>query len=235
MELALSRGAAYVLCALRAAGYEAYVVGGCVRDSLLGRRPGDWDVTTSALPEETKAVFSGAPVIGTGVRHGTVAVLVGGEPVEITTYRVDGPYSDGRRPDSVAFTRSLREDLARRDFTVNAMAWSPETGLVDPFGGADDLRGKSIRCVGDPARRFQEDALRILRALRFSSSLGFSIEPETAAALRADRARLGKVSAERIAAELVKLVCGAGAPRVLREFPEAVSYTHLTLPTNSLV
>ena len=168
MELALSRGAAYVLCALRAAGYEAYVVGGCVRDSLLGRRPGDWDVTTSALPEETKAVFSGAPVIETGVRHGTVAVLVGGEPVEITTYRVDGPYSDGRRPDSVAFTRSLQEDLARRDFTVNAMAWSPGTGLVDPFGGVDDLRGKSIRCVGDPARRFQEDALRILRALRFS-------------------------------------------------------------------
>ena len=223
MELALSRGAAYVLCALRAAGYEAYVVGGCVRDSLLGRRPGDWDVTTSALPEETKAVFSGAPVIETGVRHGTVAVLVDGEPGEITTYRVDGPYSDGRRPDSVAFTRSLQEDLARRDFTVNAMAWSPGTGLVDPFGGADDLRGKSIRCVGDPARRFQEDALRILRALRFSSSLGFSIEAETAAALRADRARLEKVSAERIAAELVKLVCGAGAPRVLREFPEVVA------------
>ena len=148
MELVLPRSAASVLQALRAAGYEAYVVGGCVRDSLLGRRPGDWDVTTSALPEETKAVFSGAPVIETGVRHGTVAVLVGGEPIEITTYRVDGPYSDGRRPDSVAFTRSLREDLARRDFTVNAMAWSPETGLVDPFGGAGDLRGKI-----DPLRR----------------------------------------------------------------------------------
>lgn len=223
MELALSRGAAYVLCALRAAGYEAYVVGGCVRDSLLGRMPGDWDVTTSALPEETKAVFSGMPVIGTGVRHGTVAVLVGGVPVEVTTYRVDGPYSDGRRPDSVAFTRSLREDLARRDFTVNAMAWAPETGLVDPFDGREDLERRVIRCVGDPARRFGEDALRILRALRFSASLGFSIEPETAAALRAARARLAKVSAERIAAELVKLVCGDRAPAVLREFPEVIA------------
>ena len=203
MELALPCGAAYVLRALRAAGHEAYVVGGCVRDSLLGRVPVDWDVTTSALPEETKAVFSGAPVIETGIRHGTVTVLVDGEPVEITTYRVDGPYSDGRRPDSVAFTRSLREDLARRDFTVNAMAWSPETGLADPFGGADDLRGGVIRSVGDPARRFQEDALRILRALRFSAALGFSVEVKTAGALRAGRALLGKVSAERITAELV--------------------------------
>lgn len=223
MELTLPCGAAYVLRALRAAGHEAYVVGGCVRDSLLGRVPVDWDVTTSALPEETKAVFSGAPVIETGIRHGTVTVLVDGEPVEITTYRVDGPYSDGRRPDSVAFTRSLREDLARRDFTVNAMAWSPETGLADPFGGADDLRGRVIRCVGDPARRFGEDALRILRALRFSAALGFSVEAKTAGALRAGRALLGRVSAERIAAELVKLVCGENAPAVLRAFPEVIA------------
>lgn len=223
MDLTLSRGAAFVLRALHDAGFEAYVVGGCVRDSLLGRLPGDWDVTTSALPEETKTALADLPVIETGLRHGTVTAVVAGEPVEVTTFRVDGPYSDGRRPDTVAFTRNLTDDLARRDFTVNAMAWSSEAGLADPFGGREDLRRRVIRCVGEPARRFGEDALRILRALRFSAALGFAVEPGTAAALREGRARLAGVSAERVAAELSKLACGENAPAVLREFPEVIA------------
>ena len=205
------------LSRLNAAGFAAYAVGGCIRDLLMGRTPGDYDVATSALPEETAAVFAGERVIETGLKHGTVTVLLDGEPLEITTFRIDGDYSDSRHPDAVAFTRSLREDLARRDFTMNAVAWNPAEGLRDPFGGAEDIRAQVIRCVGDPAARFREDALRILRCLRFSAVLGFSIDPATAAAARENRELLSRISAERVAAELKKLVCGADVRRVVLE------------------
>lgn len=210
------------LSRLRAAGYQAYLVGGCVRDALRGVAPTDFDLTTSARPEETEAVFAGERLIETGLRHGTVTVLLEGLPLEITTFRVDGTYSDARRPDAVRFTPSLTEDLARRDFTVNAMAWSPETGVVDPFGGQADLAAGLIRCVGDPERRFTEDALRILRALRFSATLDFALDGRTAEALRRLAPRLEKVSAERSFSELCKLICGPGAKRVLLDFPEVL-------------
>lgn len=203
------------LSRLEEAGHAAFAVGGCVRDSLMGRVPGDYDVATSALPEQTAAVFAGERVIETGIRHGTVTVLLSGHPLEITTFRIDGAYSDARHPDAVQFTPSLKEDLARRDFTMNAMAWSPRTGLADPFGGAADVERRVIRCVGDPSARFREDALRILRCVRFSAVLGFSIDPATAAAARENRALLERVSAERIAAELKKLVCGPDVRRVV--------------------
>lgn len=200
---------------LNAAGFDAWLVGGCVRDSLMGRVPEDYDVTTSAPPEQTEAVFAGERLIETGLKHGTVTVLLDGSPLEITTYRRDGGYSDHRHPDEVLFTPRLEDDLARRDFTVNAMAWNPTDGLVDCFGGQKDLADGIIRCVGDPERRFDEDALRILRALRFSSVLGFALEPETLRAARAKKDSLSLVSRERIAAELVKLLCGLDVVRVL--------------------
>ncbi|MDY3281371.1 CCA tRNA nucleotidyltransferase [Dysosmobacter sp.] len=210
-----------VLTKLRSAGREAYCVGGCVRDLLLGRRPGDWDVTTSALPEETMALF-GDRAVPTGLRHGTVTVRTEQRPVEITTYRCDGVYADHRHPEQVTFTRSLEEDLRRRDFTVNAMALS-ETGEVrDPFGGREDLEGKMLRCVGDPDRRFDEDALRMLRGLRFAAVLDFAVHPATADSIRRNATLLKEVAAERIRVELEKLLVGPGAARVLRQFPEVV-------------
>lgn len=209
-----------VMRKLNDAGYEAYIVGGCVRDALMGATPHDYDITTSALPEETESVFSGWRVIETGLKHGTVTVLSDGEPVEITTYRIDGEYLDGRHPEKVSFSRSLKDDLSRRDFTVNGMAYSPTLGFVDIYGGQEDICDRVIRCIGDPEKRFGEDALRILRALRFSAVLGFSIEEETAAAVKRLCGTLSKVSAERIFAELKKLLCGKDAERVLREFPE---------------
>lgn len=206
------------LSRLEAAGYAAYLVGGCVRDSLLGRTPGDWDITSSALPEQTEAVFAGERVIETGLKHGTVTVLLDDLPLEITTFRRESGYADHRHPDAVVFTPSLEEDLSRRDFTVNAMAWSPVRGLADPFGGRADLEKGIIRCVGDPEQRFGEDALRILRALRFSAQLDFAIDPDTAAAALALRQTLELVSRERIAAELTKLLCGPAARRVITTF-----------------
>lgn len=214
-ELSLPAPVETALRRLRDAGFSAYIVGGCVRDALLGKTPSDYDITTSALPEETATVFAGERVIETGVRHGTVTVLLGGMPLEITAFRVDGAYSDGRHPDAVSFTRSLREDLARRDFTMNAIAYHPEEGLVDCFGGQADIAAGIIRCVGTPETRFKEDALRILRAVRFSSVLGFSVEAATAQAAHACRALLTQVSAERVAAELQKLLCGKHVRAVL--------------------
>ncbi len=208
-----------VLKTLEAAGHEAWCVGGCVRDALLGRRPEDWDVTASAPPEETLAVF-GSLAEPTGLKHGTVTVKTPGGPVEVTTYRIDGAYRDHRRPESVTFTRSVDEDLARRDFTVNAMAWNLRGELRDPFGGREDLRRRVLRCVGEPDRRFQEDALRILRGLRFAAALGFAIEAETAAALRRNREGLEDVAPERIQTEFFKLLPGETAAAVLREYPE---------------
>lgn len=209
-----------ILAQLELAGYEAFIVGGCVRDSLMGIQPHDFDITTSALPEETMAVFAEFKVIPTGLKHGTVTVLADGEPVEITTYRVDGDYADGRHPDKVQFTRSLSEDVARRDFTMNGIAYSPKRGLFDEFGGAEDIRRGLIRCIGEPDKRFSEDALRILRALRFSAVLGFEIEQHTADSIKRNRGLLKNVSGERILAELSKLLCGRNCGEVLRGYTE---------------
>ena len=203
---------------LQSAGFEAYAVGGCVRDSLLGKIPNDWDITTSAKPEDMKSVFADFHCIDTGIKHGTVTVVIDGEPLEITTFRLDGEYEDNRHPKSVTFTSDLGADLGRRDFTVNAMAYSKMTGTVDLFGGQNDLKNKIIRCVGDTDRRFNEDALRILRALRFASALDFEIEEKTAQSLLKNCALLGNISEERIAKELLKLVCGKGARRILTDF-----------------
>ncbi len=199
---------------LEAAGYEAVAVGGCVRDWRMGRVPSDYDLATDAPPEAVRAVFSGARVVPTGLRHGTVTLVTGGMAVEITTYRVDGAYRDHRRPEGVTFTRSLTEDLKRRDFTVNAMAFSPSRGLIDPMGGQWDIDQKLIRAVGDPEARFREDALRILRALRFAARLVFSIEPGTARALWDQRDSLAFVARERVGAEICRLVTGPGAAAV---------------------
>lgn len=209
---------------LEAAGFEAYAVGGCVRDSILGRVPGDWDITTSATPEEVKRVFQ--RTIDTGIEHGTVTVLMGGEDTlcdgvrgyEVTTYRIDGDYADGRHPKQVTFTPSLEEDMARRDFTVNAMAYNPKTGIVDAFGGLEDLEQGIIRAVGRAEHRFHEDALRMLRALRFSAQLGFAIETETYEAVKQLAPNLGKVSKERIAVELTKLLMSDHPERIVMVF-----------------
>ena len=176
----LPRDAYRLLQTLRAAGHSAYVVGGCVRDSLLGRLPGDWDICTSARPDQLRAIFHDQRLILTGEKHGTVAVILHGKPYEITTYRLDGSYRDHRHPDSVQFVDDLAADLARRDFTVNAMAYAPGEGIIDLYGGRRDLAAGIVRCVGTPADRFAEDALRILRALRFTAKLGFTLEPATA-------------------------------------------------------
>lgn len=204
------------------AGYEAFIVGGCVRDALRGAEPHDWDCTTNAKPDEICACFRDFHVIETGLQHGTVTVVIEHMPIEITTYRIDGVYADHRRPDSVTFTDSLTDDLARRDFTVNAMAYHPERGLIDPYGGADDLQAKIIRCVGSPHDRFNEDGLRILRAMRFASVLDFTIEHDTADAVHALKSLLHHISAERIDTELTKLLCGIGAERVLTDFADVL-------------
>lgn len=206
--------AAEIIQELAAHGFEAYAVGGCVRDSILGRKPEDWDITTSARPEQVKAIFP--RTVDTGIEHGTVTVLMDREHFEVTTYRVDGEYEDHRHPKEVTFTASLEEDLKRRDFTINAMAYNPETGLVDIFNGIEDLKNQVIRCVGDPGERFDEDALRILRAIRFSAQLGFQIDAATQRAMSGRAKDLKEVSAERIRVELVKLLV-SGHPEYIRE------------------
>ena len=213
-------GAAFVLQRLKENGFQGYVVGGCVRDSLLGRAPKDWDICTDALPEEMQRVFGDQHVIETGLKHGTLTVMYDHEPYEVTTFRVDGEYTDHRHPDAVRFVKNVVDDLARRDFTVNAMAWNPQSGLVDAFGGQEDLRAGVIRCVGEADRRFGEDALRIMRALRFASVYGFDIEAETAAAVHLLKDTLRDVAAERIRVELAKLLCGQGAGKMLREYAD---------------
>lgn len=215
-----------IIRTLAAAGHEAYAVGGCVRDAVLGRAPADWDITTSALPAEVKALFG--RTIDTGLQHGTVTVMLGQEGFEITTYRVDGEYEDCRHPKEVQFTRSLTEDLKRRDFTINAMAYNEETGLVDEFDGIGDLRRGMIRCVGRAEERFTEDALRMLRAVRFSAQLGFALDTRTREAIRKLSGNLKKVSAERIQAELVKLLVSPH-PELLREAWET-GITGVVLP-----
>lgn len=208
---------------LRQNGYAAHVVGGCVRDGLLGLAPQDWDICTNAAPGEVTRVFAGFHTIGTGLAHGTVTVLVNRTPYEITTYRVDGPYTGHRRPKTVQFTGSLAEDLARRDFTMNAIAYAPGEGYTDPFGGRAAIAAKTIACVGSPNARFEEDALRILRAVRFAASLGFAVQPATKAALLAKRALLQSISAERVNAEFCKLLLGQNAREVLLGYRDVVA------------
>ena len=218
----LPQGAAFVLKRLHDAGYQAYVVGGCVRDTLLGIAPKDWDVCTNALPHEMQRVFADCHVIETGLQHGTLTVMYDHEPYEVTTFRVDGEYTDHRHPDEVIFVTDVREDLSRRDFTVNAMAWSEETGVVDAFGGQEDLAARLIRCVGDARKRFGEDALRIMRAMRFASVYGFAIDPDTDEAIHELKSTLADVAAERIRVELAKLLCGAGAGNILRTYRDVI-------------
>ena len=206
MKILLPEKVNFIISVLEKAGYEAYAVGGCVRDSLLGRAPKDWDITTNALPEEVKGLFR--RTLDTGLQHGTVTVMLDGEGFEVTTYRIDGKYEDGRHPDSVSFTRELSEDLLRRDFTINAMAYNETKGIVDIFDGQADLENKVIRAVGDPVQRFSEDALRIMRAARFASELDFEIENETLDAMKKLSPNIEKVSAERIRVELMKLIMG---------------------------
>ncbi len=207
MQIQLPEKVHTIIDTLTAAGYEAYAVGGCVRDSYMGRVPNDWDITTSATPEETKKLFT--RTIDTGIRHGTVTVMQDREGFEVTTYRIDGEYEDGRHPKEVTFTASLSEDLRRRDFTINAMAYNEQEGLIDLFGGIRDIERGVIRCVGDAKERFTEDALRMLRAVRFSAQLGYRIDEDTKAAISLLAENLKKISAERIQVELVKLVTSA--------------------------
>lgn len=217
-RIRLPGDAQWLLQTLHTAGYSAYVVGGCVRDSLLGRQPGDWDICTSARPDQMRALFADQQLILTGEKHGTVGVVLHGKPYEITTYRLDGQYRDHRHPDRVQFVGELAEDLSRRDFTINAMAYAPGEGVIDLHGGRQDLANGIIRCVGKPEARFEEDALRILRALRFAARLGFVLEPETEQAARAACNTLQSVSAERIYAELDGLLTVPGAGTTLSRY-----------------
>ena len=207
---------------LNNAGFEAYIVGGAVRDMVMSSEPHDYDIATSALPQETEKVFNGFRLIETGMKHGTVTVLIEGNPVEITTFRVDGDYTDMRRPDTVSFTPELKNDLSRRDFTCNALAFNPSEGIIDYFGGIGDIKNKTIKCVGEPDRRFREDALRIMRALRFSSVLGFEIDKDTSDSIHSNRDLLNYISKERIFSELCKLLEGKDVYRVLDNYHDIV-------------
>ena len=226
MKIKLPENAKKILDTIHEAGFEAYVVGGCVRDAVLGRTPGDWDITTNALPQDIKKLFK--RTIDTGIEHGTVTVMMGKEGYEVTTYRIDGKYEDNRHPSEVTFTKNLTEDMKRRDFTINAMAYSEEEGLIDRFGGLEDIEKRLIRCVGDPRERFSEDALRIMRAIRFSAQLDYSIEDETREAIKELAPTLEKISAERIQVELVKLLLSEH-PDKLRQAYE-LGITKVILP-----
>lgn len=214
-----------VIETLEQSGFEAWCVGGCVRDSLLGRTPGDWDVTTSALPEEILNCCNGFRTVKTGIKHGTITVISSGQPIEVTTFRSDSDYADHRHPNKVEFSRRIEDDLSRRDFTVNAMAYHPQRGFRDEFGGRNDLKNRVLRCVGEPRLRFTEDALRILRCIRFASVLGFTIENDTEHALFECKGLLKSISNERVREELTKLICGEHAGDALRRFAEIIFTT----------
>mgnify|MGYP002732270153 CR=1 FL=1 len=222
LQITVPKPVRALLLQLNAAGFSAYAVGGCVRDSLCGRTPKDWDICTAALPEQTAACFAEERTVFSGAKYGTVTVISENTPYEITTFRAEGGYSDRRHPDAVAFLQELNADLARRDFTVNAMAADASGAVLDPFGGAADLKAGILRCVGDPAARFSEDALRILRALRFSARFDFTVELNTAQALHDCRELLREVAPERFSRELNGLLCGEGAVRVLRTFSDVL-------------
>lgn len=225
----------FVIDRLESCGYHAYCVGGCVRDHLMGRIPGDYDVTTSAKPDEMLDIFSDCRLVETGLKHGTVTIVRDKMNIEVTTYRIDGTYDDGRHPDSVTFTDKLSDDLCRRDFTINAMAYSPERGIVDLFGGAEDLMSKKIHCVGCARERFTEDGLRIMRALRFASVLDFTPDEECSEAIFALTPLLDKISRERIYVELTKLLCGVGAARIMREFPSVIAHVLPNVTENDVI
>lgn len=212
-----------ILKRIEDSGYEAFLVGGCVRDRIMGKKPDDYDIAASAHPDEIKAIFSDLKTIDTGIKHGTVSILFEGNVTEITTFRIDGEYKDSRRPESIAFTNSIEEDLKRRDFTVNAMAMDLRGNITDPFGGQEDIKRKVIRAVGNAQKRFEEDALRILRGVRFASVLGFEIEKETAEQIHLLRERLKNIASERIRTEFVKLLCGKNATNALREYSDVIS------------
>ena len=220
--------ALYIVNTLQSCGYSASFVGGCVRDSLLEKVPKDWDICTSALPEEIRQVFSGRKLLDVGIKHGTVCIVFDHVPYEVTTYRVDGDYTDHRHPDDVHFVGDIRQDLARRDFTVNAMAWNPKDGLIDLFGGREDLKKKAIRCVGNPRDRFDEDALRILRALRFASTYDFVLDDATSDAVHTLYPTLDGIAAERIWQEMQKLLLGSGAGRILMDYADV--FAHIMPP-----
>ena len=222
-KIHLPRGAKSIISMLEGSGYEAYVVGGCVRDSLLGLEPHDWDICTSATPSEVTACFSGKRIIGTGIKHGTVTVLMEDGGYEVTTFRIDGDYSDNRHPDSVKFTSHLQDDLSRRDFTMNAMAYNDYHGLIDPFSGEKALQHNEILCVGNPADRLQEDALRIMRALRFTSTYGFSIQENTAKAIHQFAPLLKNIAPERIQTELNNLLLGKSVLQVLLDYSDVMA------------
>ena len=228
MKLTLDPGAATLLNALHAAGYAAYAVGGCVRDSLLGRTAHDWDLCTSALPQQVMELFGAAQCIPTGLQHGTVTIKYGGQLYETTTFRTEGSYTDGRHPDAVQFVPDVREDLARRDFTINAMAYNEAEGLVDPFGGQKDLQNGLLRAVGEPQQRFTEDALRILRLYRFAARFGFALDAATARAARQLAPHLDCISAERIQEELAKLLAAPQPGAYLEPAVLAVVLPELT-------
>jgi len=221
IDINISREVETALNILIGSGFEAYIVGGCVRDSLLGTAPNDWDITTSAQPDEIKDCFQNYRTINTGLKHGTLTVLISGMPTEITTYRIDGRYSDNRRPDSVLFTDNLFHDLKRRDFTINALAYN-DGGIVDLFGGIKDIENKLIKCVGDPHERFNEDGLRILRALRFASVLNFRIEDNTSASVHENRKLLHNISKERISGEFNKLITGDNFYEIMKEYRDVI-------------
>lgn len=223
MTISIPANAQFVMRQLHQNGFEAFVVGGCVRDALCGLTPHDWDICTNALPEQIKGCFAGQKTFDTGIKHGTISVVIDGEVFEVTTYRIDGEYTDNRHPESVTFTDNITPDLSRRDFTVNAMAYNTEKGLVDPFGGADDLQNNCLRCVGNPDTRFQEDALRILRGLRFAATYGFEFEKHTATSILQNSSLLNHIAAERVSVELNKLLCGKNAEAVLNDYRAVIA------------
>ena len=218
MKIEIPKNVRFILNKLEENNYDAYIVGGCVRDSLIGKTPNDWDICTSALPQDILRVFQGFNTFDAGIKHGTVSLVLEKEVYEITTFRIDGEYSDNRHPESVEFTNDIVKDLSRRDFTVNALAYNEKNGLVDPFGGVEDLKYKAIRCVGDPIKRFEEDALRVMRALRFAAVYDMPIEKGTANAIFSCAHLLNNIAVERIAEEFNKLACGVNCEYILRRF-----------------
>lgn len=223
MDITIPKNVSFIINELEQNGFEAFVVGGCVRDGLLGIEPKDWDITTSAKPDEIKECFESYQLIDIGEQHGTIALVMDGKVFEITTYRIDGDYSDSRHPEEVTFTDKIELDLSRRDFTVNAMAYNDTRGLVDPFNGEADLKYKALRCVGDADTRFSEDALRILRALRFASVYNFSIENRTSASILKNRAGLNNIAVERISSEFLKFLCGDNVNFLLKRYKDVIA------------
>lgn len=222
MNLHLPKKVNNAINLLKANGFEAYAVGGCVRDMVMGVEPHDFDITTSALPEETKKVFEGCRIVETGIKHGTVTVIIDSEPLEITTYRIDGDYMDNRHPETVSFSRNLRDDLSRRDFTINTLCFNEQDGLVDLFSGVNDIENGIIRCVGEPDRRFNEDALRIMRAIRFAGTLGFKIDKETSESILRNKDLLKNIAVERIREEFTKLIRGKNVIDIIGSYHEVI-------------